>query len=140
MKKRTARRRAAIFISVLMMVCLVFSFAATASAAVTKAAFANYAYSKVGAAKSTFAPDIQIDDIWCVLFIKYCAKYSGFKTSASDLNALTDYSRSRQVLNDSTRPVKGDTVYINVNGAGHWGGSLQLHIDHDARDRSQHDV
>ena len=56
---------------------------------------------------------------WCDMFIQYCAKKVGFKTTTSALSNLTNSSRGSIIFQASSIP-KGYTLFIDTDG-GHWG-------------------
>ena len=103
----------------------------TTGYAATAAGMAEYAYSRIGDDISTFY-DGTIPNLkpvtggsgigipqWCDMFIQYCAKKVGFKTTTSALSNLTNSSRGSIIFQASSIP-KGYTLFIDTDG-GHWG-------------------
>ena len=88
---------------------------------------AEFAYSRVGDIVTSFydgtIPELKPGDrgapSWCTLFIYYCAKKVGFKTTPSELSNLTNDSRGSIIFQASSIP-KGYTLFIEADG-GHWG-------------------
>ncbi len=112
------KRRTKSIISLLLLVVMLLGLAFPSSAAVTKAAFANYAYSKIGVPKSNFP--VVSDSSWCTWFVTYCALQSGFKTTNAAASMLTNYNYNT-VRVICAEPQKGDTAYIKYGGLEHWG-------------------
>ena len=95
--------------------------------AATATGMAEYAYSRIGDTVTSFydgtIPELTSGNrgapSWCTLFIHYCAKKVGFKTTTSALSNLTNSSRGSIIFQASSIP-KGYTLFIDADG-GHWG-------------------
>ena len=87
----------------------------------TAVGMADYDYSRIGDAKSSFYDYNKItpDSDWCDDFVTYCAMKVGYKTESA-AQALTDPNAGTQAHRDYYM-TKGYTANIKQLSAGHWG-------------------